>query len=168
MAWSVFPAFSPLSRRENSQEKVNCQFTLTLDMLICAVVLSCSLSLLITMSSATRLPVVVERKRRVIWQREEGFIPKLAHILHMFQAVDPGPCHTYFSQHNANNTHSQSFIWLFSSFTDDALTPWETIPILDGSLPRNLKPCSQSPIILSSGACARSHLASGWLTVHDH
>jgi hypothetical protein len=56
------------------------------------------------------ISVVVEMERRVIWQREEGFIPKLALIIHMFLAVDPGPCHTYFSQHNAGSTHSRSFI----------------------------------------------------------
>ena len=47
--------------------------------------------------------------------REEDFIPKLACILYMFQAVDPGLCHTYFSQHNAGSTHSHSYhcLWFF-------------------------------------------------------
>ena len=90
---------------------MSCQFTLTLDTLVCAVVLLCSHSLLISV----KCNVIVSDGgdgEEGIWQREEGFIPKLAHILHMLKAVDPGLCHTYFSQNNSGSTHSQSFISL--------------------------------------------------------
>jgi len=41
-----------------------------------------------------------------------------------------------------------------------AVTPPEILPIRDGSLPRNVKPCSPPPSILGSGAGAGSRLAA--------
>ena len=199
----------------------------------------------------------------------------------MFQAVDPGRCRTYFSQHNAGSTHSQSFIslslvllqtvlwflerlyqflmshyqgmwshvhihpWPYSPFQalaslirclhsslfaallfhlkhlwgflnisffpgwghhphaqpptwrtrmslfvwvitfdlsglgDPAssyataglafkvIWPHKPPPLCQSGDTFGVNPCIQSPIILSSGACAKSHLASGWLRVHN-
>jgi len=49
---------------------------------------------------------------------------------------------------------------VFGPFTEVAATPPEILPIRDGSLPRNVKPCSPPPSILGSGAGAGSRLAA--------